>query len=257
LDLACRMQYSLPEQYHTLSPFRDYFSTGVPILMYHKIGPRPSRVRLKGLYVTTENFIRQLTELSEAGFSSCNPGEACTNGVTTPRIALTFDDGFRNVFENALAPMAQHKITAIQFLVPTFIGKLNEWDLRDGEAAEPLMTAAQVRDWLQAGHSIGSHSLTHARLTRLSVRDAREEIFASKKKLEDEFGLAIQHFCYPYGDWNESVRDLVVEAGYRTACTTEFGINTPVTQPLTLHRITARHPTRTLRSLKAKLLGTA
>src|SRR5579862_9708013 len=116
------MQYSLPEQYNTLAPFRDYFSTGVPILMYHKIGPRPGRVRLKGLYVTTENFIRQLEELSQAGFSSCTPAQACTNGVTGPRIVLTFDDGFRNVFENALAPMAKHKITAIQFLVPTFIG---------------------------------------------------------------------------------------------------------------------------------------
>ena len=75
-----------------------------------------------------------------------------------------------------------------RFLVPNFIGKFNEWDLRDGEAAEPLMDTDQIREWLQAGHSIGSHSLTHARLTRLTLRDAREEIFASKKKLEDVFG---------------------------------------------------------------------
>ena len=249
------MQFSLPEQYHTLAPFREYFGTGVPILMYHKIGPRPSRVRLKGLYVTTENFVRQLEELSGAGFSTCSPSQACTNGVTGPRITLTFDDGFRNVFENALGPMTEHKKTAIQFLVPNFIGKLNEWDLRDGEAPEPLMGADHIREWLGAGHLIGSHSLTHARLTRLTVRDAREEIFASKKKLEDDFGVTIEHFCYPYGDWNESVRELVVEAGYRSACTTDVGINTPDTPPLALHRITARHPTRTLRSLKAKLLG--
>jgi peptidoglycan/xylan/chitin deacetylase (PgdA/CDA1 family) len=92
-------------------------------------------------------------------------------------------------------------------------------------------------------------------LTRLTLRDAREEIFASKKKLEDLFGIAVEDFCYPYGDWNESVRDLVVEAGYRTACTTEFGLNTPATPPLALRRITVRHPTRTLRNLKAALLG--
>jgi peptidoglycan/xylan/chitin deacetylase (PgdA/CDA1 family) len=117
------------------------------------------------------------------------------------------------------------------------------------------MDAAQVRDWLGAGHAIGSHSLTHARLTRLTLRDAREEIFASKKKLEDDFGVAVEHFCYPYGDWTEPVRELVMEAGYRTACTTQFGVNTPATPPLTLHRITVRHPTRTLRALKRKLLG--
>jgi peptidoglycan/xylan/chitin deacetylase (PgdA/CDA1 family) len=249
------MQFSLPQQYHTLAPFREFFSTGVPILMYHKIAPRPRRVRLKGLYVAPATFVSQLAELTREGFSTCDPGEACSNGVTGPRITLTFDDGFRNVFENALGPLQEHRKTAIQFLVPDCIGKFNEWDLRDGEAAEPLMDTAQIREWLGAGHFIGSHSLTHARLPRLTLRDAREEIFASKKKLEDLFGVAIEHFCYPYGDWNESVRDLVVEAGYRTACTTDFGINTPDTPPLTLRRITARHPTRTLRSLKAKLLG--
>jgi peptidoglycan/xylan/chitin deacetylase (PgdA/CDA1 family) len=253
--VGARMQSSLPKNYHTLAPFREYFTTGVPILMYHKIAVRPARVRLKGLYVSPETFVRQLEELDAEGFASCGIAEARTNGEVRPRVALTFDDGFRNVFENALAALTAYKKTAIQFLVPNSIGKFNDWDLRDGEAPEPLMDAGQIREWMQAGHAIGSHSLTHARLTRLTLRDAREEIFASKKKLEDLFGIAVEDFCYPYGDWNESVRDLVVEAGYRTACTTEFGLNTPATPPLALRRITVRHPTRTLRNLKAALLG--
>jgi peptidoglycan/xylan/chitin deacetylase (PgdA/CDA1 family) len=223
--------------------------------MYHKIAPRPRRVRLKGLYVTIETFTRQLAELSEGGFVSCSPAEACQDGPAAPRAALTFDDGFRNVFQNAMAPLAQRRWRAMQFLVANCIGKLNEWDLREGEAPELLMDAAEVREWLGAGHFIGSHSLTHARLTRLTLRDAREEIFASKKKLEDSFGVPVDHFCYPYGDLNEPVRELVVEAGYRAACTTQFGVNTPATPPFALHRITVRHPTRTLRTLKTKLLG--
>ena len=238
-----------------MRPFRDFFATGVPILMYHKIAPRPRRVRLKGLYVTPATFVRQLGELSEGGYGACGLAEARASSPSAPRVALTFDDGFRNVFQNAMAPLAQRGWRALQFLVAHYIGKVNEWDLREGEAPEMLMDAAQVRDWLGAGHAVGSHSLTHARLTRLTLRDAREEVFASKKKLEDAFGVAVEHFCYPYGDWSESVRDLVIEAGYRTACTTEFGINTPATPPYALRRITVRHPTRTLRTLKARLLG--
>ena len=42
----------------------------------------------------------------------------------------------------------------------------------------------------------------------------RVEVFGSPN------GKPIAHFCYPYGDWNEPVRDLVMEAGYLTACTT-------------------------------------
>ncbi len=249
------VRQALPGQYHKLKPFAGLFQTGVPILMYHKIGVRPSRVRLKGLYVSREVFERQLAELRQAGFVTCSAPEACANGVAVRRITLTFDDGFRNVLENAAGPLAQARFRATQFLVPSFIGKLNEWDLRDGEAPEPLMDAVQIREWIGAGHRIGSHSSSHHCLTRLTLRDAREEIFASKKKLEDMFGAPVEDFCYPYGEWNPAVRDLVIEAGYRTACTTQFGVNTPATPPFALFRISVRHPTRTLRSLKARLIG--
>ncbi|HZM05386.1 MAG TPA: polysaccharide deacetylase family protein [Candidatus Saccharimonadales bacterium] len=251
------MPATLPNHYYALPPFREYFKTGVPLLMYHKIGARPRRVRLKGLYVTPAVFARQMDELAEAGFRSAAPGETHAADRPADRVVLTFDDGFRNVFQNAMEPLARHRLRAIQFLVPHFIGQLNEWDLREGEAPEALMDAAQVREWIAAGHLIGSHSLSHSRLTRLSLRDAREEVFASKKKLEDTFGAPVEHFCYPYGDWNKAVRDLVVEADYRTACTTEFGVTQPATPPFALPRITVRHRTRTLRSLKARLLGNA
>lgn len=251
------MRSSVPAQFHTLPPFLEFFQSGVPILMYHKIGVRPRQVRLKGLYVRREVLVRQMAELREAGFVSCAPSETASggHGAQPRRVVLTFDDGFRSVFEHALQPLADHHFHATQFLVSHFIGKRNEWDLRDGETPEGLMDAAQVQDWLRAGHRIGSHSLTHPRLTRLSLRDAQEEILASKKKLEDAFGVAVEDFCYPYGDWNEAVRDLVMEAGYRTACTTDFGVNTPPTPMLALRRIMVRHPSRSLKTLQARLLG--
>ena len=248
------MRFPVPREFHKLGPFREFFQDGVPVLMYHKIGPRPRKVRIKGLYVRTELFVSQMAELQEAGFVSCPLDQANTpGGDANGRVVLSFDDGFRNAFDNALEPLARHKFTAIQFLVTNLIGKINEWDLRVGEAPEPLMDAGHVREWLKAGHRIGSHSLTHPRLTRLSLRDAQEEITASKKKLEDSFGVPVNDFCYPYGDWNEAVRDLVMEAGYSTACTTEFGVNTPATPRLALRRITVRHPSRSLKALKARL----
>lgn len=251
------MRSMSPRPYYSLKPFAELFGTGVPILMYHKIGPRPRRVRLKGLYISNRAFARQLEEFKKAGYVTVSPGEACGNGVLTPRMVLTFDDGFRTVFQNALEPLARHGFTAIQFLVPTLIGKLNEWEIREGEAAQELMDESEIREWLAAGHAIGSHSLSHARLPRLSIRDAREEIAASKKRLEDTFGIPVEDFCYPYGDWNPAVRDLVREAGYRSACTIDFGVNSPATPPLSLRRLTVRYPPRTLRTLQEKLLGRA
>jgi peptidoglycan/xylan/chitin deacetylase (PgdA/CDA1 family) len=245
---------AIPNYYTCLGPFSELFTQGVPCLTYHKLGPRPARVRLKGLYVGKRLFERQLSELREAGFRPATFGPPSNNpGNSDRRVALTFDDGFVNVFKHALEPLAAHGFHAIEFLVADLLGRSNEWEVAQGEAREPLMDAAQVREWLAAGHEIGSHALTHPFLAQISPKQAREEIFASKKKLEDSFGVPIRHFCYPYGEWNPAIRDLVIEAGYETACTTDFGVNDTHTHPHELKRITARYQSISLKAIKERL----
>jgi peptidoglycan/xylan/chitin deacetylase (PgdA/CDA1 family) len=73
------------------------------------------------------------------------------------------------------------------------------------------------------------------------------------KRIIITFGRPIQHFCYPYGDWNEAVRDLVADAGYQTACTTQPGVNTAGDSPFALKRFTARYPSRNLKAIWARL----
>jgi peptidoglycan/xylan/chitin deacetylase (PgdA/CDA1 family) len=244
------MEPPRPAYYHSLRPFADWFVTGVPVLTYHKLGPRPSNVRLKGLYLSKRWFQRQLAELRAAGFSSVSLAEVCRPQTPqNPALAITFDDGFSNVPRHGLEVLSAHGYRATQFLVANLLGKTNAWDVADGEASEPLMDRIMVREWLAAGHTIGSHTLTHPRLTRIPIEQAREEIAASKKKLEDLFGVPIEHFCYPYGDCNHAIRDLAQAAGYRTASTTNFGLNEHSTSPHALRRLTARYPSRNLKAL--------
>jgi peptidoglycan/xylan/chitin deacetylase (PgdA/CDA1 family) len=240
----------LPAYFSSLSAFRSIFEQGVPILTYHKLGPRPFRARLKGLYLGSMLFARQLRELNNAGFRTA-PLERAILFPDNRRgwIGITFDDGFSSVHHHGLVPLAQNGFHAVQFLVAGLIGKTNEWDLAKGEVREPLMNESQIRDWLAAGHSIGSHTLTHPYLTRITSASAREQINSSKKRLEDQFGVPVFHFCYPFGDWNEPVRDYVREAGYYTACTTDIGVNTANNSPFALKRITARYPTRNFKCM--------
>ena len=234
---------ALPEYYSSLAPFEEAFLTGRPILTYHHVGPRPRGARIKGLYVSPKLFSRQMAELKAAGFTTPRFASVMDGGANATRhVFLTFDDGFRDVFEHALPVLQAHGFRAVLFLVADLIGRTNEWQQQAGDVVEPLMDEAQVRDWVAAGHEIGSHTLSHPRLTQRSPAEAREQIVASKKKLEDLFDVAIEHFCYPYGDWNAHVRDLVSEACYRTACTTDFGVNDSATPPLALKRLTARYP---------------
>jgi peptidoglycan/xylan/chitin deacetylase (PgdA/CDA1 family) len=244
----------VPTYYHSLKPFEKTFQTGVPVLTYHKLGPRPRGVWLKGLYVSEKLFARQLGELRAAGFTTPPLSQLFpVEKISGKQIALTFDDGFTNVLRYGLKLLAENNFRAIQFLVADRLGQSNKWD--ENEAQEPLMDGAQIRDWLAAGHDIGSHTCTHPFLAKIPAAQAREEIFSSKKKLEDLFGRAIEHFCYPYGNWNEAVCDLVVEAGYKTAFTTASGVNLPGENPFTLKRFTARYPSRNLKALWSRLIG--
>jgi peptidoglycan/xylan/chitin deacetylase (PgdA/CDA1 family) len=195
-------------------------------------------------------FAWQMQDLKRAGFLTTSLDS--WNNFSCPnrnRTVLTFDDGSRTVFRNALPVLARHRFTAIQFLVADAIGETNHWDVRNqGEAPDALMDIAEVRDWISAGQEIGSHTLTHPVLTAIPAAQAKEEISVSKKKLEDLFGVRIRHFCYPYGKWSRRLSDLVEEAGYITAVTLDAGVNAEIRDPFALRRIGAKHPSRSLRN---------
>jgi peptidoglycan/xylan/chitin deacetylase (PgdA/CDA1 family) len=246
------MSYEIPAYYSGLVSFRRVFGRGYPVLIYHKLGPRPGGVRLKGLYLGKALFTRQLEELRRAGFTTGSLSD-CTTKPPSKQVVITFDDGYVNALRHGLGPLAVTQFKAVQFLTADLLGKRNEWDVPLGETPEPMMDQAQVQEWLAAGHEIGSHTLTHPYLTQLPRSRAREEITASRKKLEDIFSRVIEHFCYPYGDWNEAVRDMVMEAGYRTACTTTPGVNTTADSPFALKRFTARYPSRRLKAIWGRM----
>ena len=190
-----------------------------------------------------------MRELMASQFTSVllDAGELASERAN--RIILSFDDGYRNAFELAGPVLAEHGFKAIQYIVSGRIGGTNDWDAAKGIAPEPLMDETEIREWLAAGHQIGAHTVTHASLTSVPISAAREEITASKKALEDRFGIPIHHFCYPYGNLKPAIVAIVEEAGFQTACSTRFGVNAPKTPPLEMRRIIARYRTRSVRSV--------
>jgi peptidoglycan/xylan/chitin deacetylase (PgdA/CDA1 family) len=206
--------------------------------MFHKVALPPPGTRDPFDYTSPATLERKLGALYAAGFRPSNLDELRSE-MDRPagRFVVTFDDGYASVAERALPALQRHNVRAIVFLVAGKLGGRNDWDIAKGDVAESLMDAAQIKTWLAAGHQIGSHSLTHPNLRKISSAAAREEIAASRKLLEDVFGVAVEHFCYPYGAGNEEIRDLVGEAGYQTACTVKFGLNVAGASPFELKRI--------------------
>lgn len=203
---------------------RELFARGTPIFVLHKTAVPPADARDPFDYVRPQVLERKLASLIQLGLQPLTL-DALTGHTVPAGFILTFDDAYANVLENTVPILARLKIRAIQFVVAGRIAGQNEWDLPRGETRERLMDQNQVRQWLAAGHEIGSHTLTHPNLKTVSPAQAREEIFASKRLLEDTFGMAVSHFCYPSGKFDGRTQDLVREAGYKTASTVLPGIN--------------------------------
>lgn len=220
----------VPDHYCQLEPFAAAFCKGTPGLLYHRIGRAPVFTKRRGLTLPVRVFARQLAELRAAGFESAMPGES--PGAAN-KIWLTFDDGDASTLA-AMEPLRTHGFRATQFIVADRIGRTNDWD----HTGAPLMSETQIREWLSAGHAIGSHSMSHARLPTLPPAAAREEIHASRRRLEDVFQVPVEAFAYPWGEWNARLAEDVLSAGYRVAFTTEAGVNEAFESAFALKRHT-------------------
>ena len=238
---------------------RRLYQRGPAILTYHRIGRPPPGVPDPFLYDTAADLDAHLTRAKNAGLRVVSLGEATGGGKPQPNtLAVTFDDGCVSVLEEALPVLRRHQVRAIQFIVAGRIGGLNEWDLSKDDVPTPLMDAGQIREWLAAGQEIGSHTLTHRNLRKVSPAEAREEIAGSKQRLEDMFGVPVRHFAFPYGGWRvPHVREIVHEAGYVSACTTEFGVSQTETDRWNLRRITPLTDVQLLQKIWHRVQRTA
>ena len=128
-------------------------------------------------------------------------------------VTITFDDGWEENPQTALPIMQQYGFKSNQFYATTFI-------------ENPIVPdpKALIGQFIDDGHEIGSHSITHPDLTTLSEEEVIHELEGSKQFLEDYLELNIQHFATPYGAYNIFVENKIMEY-YDTHRTVDIGYN--------------------------------
>jgi peptidoglycan/xylan/chitin deacetylase (PgdA/CDA1 family) len=165
-------------------------------------------------------------------------------------VGITFDDGYANVLENAVPVLEECGFEATNYFVARQLGGSNVWDADEGVPPSPLMDAAGVRAWAAAGHEVGSHTLNHPVLPRISPELAVNEIRDSRDALEQIAGVPVKAFCYPYGKFTPALADIVREAGYDSATTTARGLARRDDDPYALPRVAVVRSTHLVRFLQ-------
>lgn len=183
-------------------------------LMYHSVEPYtedPYRVTVR-----PERFDRQLRWLRRRGLRGVSMRDL--RAASDPRglVGLTFDDGYADFVTRVVPALRRYGFTATVYVVVDALGGDNRWDA-DGPR-KPLMTADDVRRVAQDGIEVGSHSLTHRRLSTVDSAGLEDEIGASRVALERIVDGPVDGFCYPYGDAADREVAMAARAGYGYAC---------------------------------------
>lgn len=141
-------------------------------------------------------------------------------------ISLNFDDGLLSTYQNALPILNRAGLRSTQFIVT---GRM-----RDSFAS--YVKVNQVLAMQSQGHEIGAHTRTHSDLTVLSADILQGEVAGSRQDLLDIGATPINFFAYPFGSYNDTVKQSVQSAGFSAARSSDGGYNLKTQDVFILNR---------------------
>jgi peptidoglycan/xylan/chitin deacetylase (PgdA/CDA1 family) len=135
-------------------------------------------------------------------------------------VAVTFDDAFESVIKNALPIMEKYGFHATIFVPSGCLGQRAQWGMEtDIDRNERVTTPEQLRALSKERVTIGSHSITHARLTTLANNALFQELIQSRNDLNVLTRQDVTSLALPYGDYDSRVLQACVDSGYQQVFT--------------------------------------
>ena len=190
----------------------------VLVLCYHAV----SDCWPAGFAVPARHIERQVAALLDRGYVGATFGAAVLDPPAPRTLAVTFDDAYRSVFDQARPVLESLGVPGTVFVPTGLIGgeRPMAWPGTDrwiGSAHERELTPMswnELGELREDGWEIGSHTRTHPRLPTLSPEAMREELEGSRSDLTERIGGDCQSIAYPYGDCDQDVVDASRRAGY-------------------------------------------
>jgi len=193
----------------------NHGTTSLPILMYHAIRRSPAGQVPPGWNrrraIDAAAFTAQLDAIVAHGMHPVSLGALDQVSLPARPVVITFDDGHCSDYLIAAPELKARRLTAAFFVTWSFLD-------RPG-----YLKRQQVRELRYASFEIGSHGLTHKRLTEVGPVELWREALDSKRRLEDLLGVEVSSFALPSGAYNDAVLQALWGAGYRRIMTSDFG----------------------------------
>ena len=199
----------------------------IPILMYHQFLENKNLNTKIKTFVTAKQFELQLKILKILGYQTITFKDlkkiGLKNRFNKKYIILTIDDGYKNNYDIMLPILKKYRMKAVIFLVSDV--EYNKWDVEKYKEEKLfMMNKKEIKEMIESNLiEFGGHTLNHCDFAKVSLKEARREIFYNKEKLEKEYNINLISFAYPYGHLTPEVKRLVKEAGYEYAVSTDTG----------------------------------
>ncbi len=195
----------------------------IKVLMYHRVVEEAPSAQVKWHWITTDEFRKQMWLIDYFGYTPITFRDYrlyLEDDLSLPRkpIIITFDDGYKDTYEQAAPILNEYNMKAVIFVMGDRTKRYADWDTDDEADRCPLMSDEEILHLHNMGHEIGGHSMNHADLCRLTLKDLKREMHYSKQALEQLLGEQVISFAYPYGRVNERVSKEAISAGYRFGC---------------------------------------
>lgn len=209
----------------------------VPVIMYHRFIQHDSEKGVHGTWLPVDMLEKHFKLLQRLGYETLTFQDLATHGFIhrlqpgNKFVIITVDDGYRDNLTLMLPLLQKYNFKAVVFAVTG--EDHNRWDVDVSENPDrpvSLMTRDELKELAASGHvEIGGHTLTHPRLSQLNDDEQRRQITENKQQLEQLLGHPLTTFAYPYGDYNETSKQIVADSGYQFAVATNSG-------PLAMHQ---------------------
>lgn len=177
------------------------------VLCYHSVGNNGWR------FATRINDFKKQIEFLKKNYKIVGLSDLLKKNKNG--IHISFDDGYLDVFQNALPILG--KSPATMFALGNY-KKANRGELDNNLE---IMDFKILEKLSQKGWEIGSHTMTHANLRRISDAKLKTEIFESKSNLEKNLNIEIKYLAYPKGGYSNKIAEYAKLAGYEAAFTVD------------------------------------